>query len=53
MVERRQTEELEGQAWLVRDLPPDVDLDDSEGLYGTKFHELWTTDDSYPIPAVQ
>lgn len=43
-------EQFDDQPWLVRDLPSDVDLDDSDGLYGSKFHELWATDTEYEWP---
>jgi hypothetical protein len=53
MVERSAAEnEFPEDRWLVRDLPADVDLEDNEGRYGSKFHELWTTDVEYEWPTL-
>lgn len=50
MVERRSDSERRRDYWLIRDLPADVDMRDEDGVYGTKFGELWLTDTEYEWP---
>jgi len=49
-MERESDSEQRPDYWLTRDLPADVDLADEDGVYGTKFGELWTTDTEYEWP---
>jgi hypothetical protein len=50
MAERANDSEQRKDHWLIRDLPADVDMRDEDGIYGTKFGELWTTDTEYEWP---
>lgn len=50
MVERGRDSEQRRDYWLIRDLPPDVDMKDEDGVYGTKFGELWLSDTEYEWP---
>jgi len=50
MVERGNDPEQRRDYWLIRDLPAGVDMRDEDGVYGTKFGELWLTDTEYEWP---
>lgn len=46
----RSRPEGDRDAWLIRDLPSVVDSRDEDGIYGTKFGELWMSDTEYEWP---
>jgi len=50
MVERGNDPEQRRDYWLIRDLPAGVDMRDEDGVYGTKFGELWLSDTEYEWP---
>ena len=50
MVERTDDQEQRNDQWLIRDLPAHVDIRDEDGVYGTKFGELWLSDTEYEWP---